>query len=440
MTQKLSLWLAHLRDLLIPAAPFVLLAAALLALAYWWLDPMPPRRVTLATGPAQSAYEEWGQRYARLLAQQGIEVVLRPSQGSAENLELLRRGEVDLGFVQGGSGSASEDEDLSALGNLFVEPLWIFYRSAAVPRIDGLRDLQRLRVNVGTAGSGVPALMQQLIEANGLDPQRMQLLQLEPTPAVVALLDGRIDALVFASAPESLLVQMLLKTPGIALMDLAQSEAYARRFHFLSPVTLPRGVVDLATDLPPRDVRLVATTTTLLAGPEVHPALLQLFSQASLRLHRGAGWFNRARSYPNADLASYPLAREAERTLRSGVPLLQRYLPFTLANLLERMWLALGLIIALLLPLGRIVPPLYEFRVRSRVFRWYAQLRQIEERLQTGQATVASLVQELDELETRVGRIRIPLSYADELYALRNHIDLVRRHLRGEDRAPATPG
>ncbi|MBX9872501.1 MAG: C4-dicarboxylate ABC transporter substrate-binding protein, partial [Burkholderiaceae bacterium] len=119
---------------------------------------------------------------------------------------------------------------------------------------------------------------------------------------------------------------------------------------------------------------------------------------------------------------------------------LQRYLPFTLANLLERMWLALGLIIALLLPLGRIVPPLYEFRVRSRVFRWYAQLRQIEERLQTGQATVASLVHELDELETRVGRIRIPLSYADELYALRNHIDLVRRHLRGEDRAPATPG
>jgi hypothetical protein len=225
---------------------------------------------------------------------------------------------------------------------------------------------------------------------------------------------------------------MLLKTPGIALMDLAQSEAYARRFHFLSPVTLPRGVVDLATDLPPRDVRLVATTTTLLAGPEVHPALLQLFSQASLRLHRGAGWFNRARSYPNADLAGYPLAREAERTLRNGVPLLQRYLPFTLANLLERMWLALGLIIALLLPLGRIVPPLYEFRVRSRVFRWYAQLRQIEERLQTGQTTVDALVQELDELETRVGRIRIPLSYADELYALRNHIDLVRRRLRGE--------
>lgn len=440
MTQRLSLWLAHLRDLLVPAAPFVLLAAALLALAYWWLDPMPPRRVTLATGPAQSAYEEWGQRYARLLAQQGIEVVLRPSQGSAENLELLRRGEVDLGFVQGGSGNADEAEELSALGNLFVEPLWIFYRSAAVRRLDGLRDLQRLRVNVGNAGSGAPALMQQLIEANGLDPQRMQLLQLEPTPAVVALLDGRIDALVFASAPESLLVQMLLKTPGIALMDLAQSEAYARRFHFLSPVTLPRGVVDLATDLPPRDVRLVATTTTLLAGPGVHPALLQLFSQASLRLHRGAGWFNRARSYPNADLAGYPLAREAERTLRNGVPLLQRYLPFTLANLLERMWLALGLIIALLLPLGRIVPPLYEFRVRSRVFRWYAQLRQIEERLQTGQATADALVRELDELETRVGRIRIPLSYADELYALRNHIDLVRRRLRGDDRAPASAG
>ena len=436
MPGSLRYTLISLRDLLVSAGPLVLLAALLLALTYWWLDPMPPKRITLATGPAQSAYDEFGKRYAQALAVHGIEVQLRPSQGAAQNLQQLQQGAVELGFVQGGSsGTAAEAGELVSLGSLFVEPVWLFYRSEVARgaphrgELTALGDLQGLRVNVGTDGSGVPSLMGKLLEANHIDPARLTLTRLEPTPAVMALLAGEIDALVFASAPESLMVQMLLQTPGIALMDFAQSEAYARRFPFLTPVTLPRGVVDLASDLPPRDVRLIATTTTLLAGPDVHPALLQLFSQAALQLHGGAGWFNRAREFPSAAHTEYPLAREAERTLQGGVPLLQRYLPFSLANLLERMWLALGLIVALLLPLSRIVPPMYEFRVRSRVFRWYGRLRQIEERMQAAGASRAGLLEELDQLEARVGRIKVPLSYADELYALRNHIELVRRRL-----------
>ena len=188
-------------------------------------------------------------------------------------------------------------------------------------------------------------------------------------------------------------------------------------------------MVDLAANVPPADVRLVATTTTLLAAPDLHPAVLQLFSQASLPLHGRAGWFNRPREYPLATNAEFPLAKEAERTIRSGVPLLQRYLPFQLANLLERMWLSLGIILALLLPLSRIIPPLYEFRIRSRVFRWYAQLRDIEDRVTEQADATPVLLQELDALELRVGKVVIPLSHTDELYALRNHINLIRQKL-----------
>jgi len=307
------------------------------------------------------------------------------SEGSSDNLQLLRQGRADLGFVQGGSARKTHDADTAsppvALGSLFLEPVWLFYRTDAALRATGsdtlgsLAPLQGLRVNVGTAGSGVPLLMQALFELNRLDTAGMRLSQLDQTAAAVAFLGGEIDALVFASAPESLMVQMLLQTPGVRLLDFAQNEAYSRRLPFLSPVTLPRGVVDLCADVPPRDMRLVASTTTLLARPDVHPAILQLFSQASLELHGHAGWFSRPKEFPMASSAEYPLAREAERTIRNGVPLLQRYLPFSLANLLERMWLSLGIIIALLLPLSRVVPPLYEFRIRSRMFRWYARLR-----------------------------------------------------------------
>ena len=271
--------------------------------------------------------------------------------------------------------------------------------------------------------------MGKLFDVNRIDASTLTLSRLEQTPATVAFLNGDLDALVFASAPEALMVQMLLQTPGVKLMDFAQSEAYSRRFAFLTPVTLPRGVVDLASDVPARDVRLVASTTTLIAREGMHPAVLQLFSQAALALHGEAGWFNRAHEFPNAAHTEFPLSREAERTMRNGIPLLQRYLPFTYANLMERMWLALGIIVAVLLPLSRIVPPLYEFRIRSRVFRWYGQLRDIEERAAGAAEPLQELVEELTRLETRVGKITVPLSYADELYDLRNHIDLVRQKL-----------
>ena len=437
MPRALRITLLSLRDLLVSAGPLVLLTLALLTLAYWWLDPNPPRRVTLATGPAQSAYAEFGQRYRKEMAAQGIEVVLLPSEGSSDNLQLLLRGRADLGFVQGGSASTAEldDDKPVSLGSLFLEPVWLFYRTDAARKATGsdtlgaLAQLQGLRINVGTAGSGVPHLMKRLFELNRLEAGGMQLSQLDQTAATVAFLGGEVDALVFASAPESLMVQMLLQTPGVALLNFAQNEAYSRRLPFLSPVTLPRGVVDLAADVPAQDVRLVAPTTTLLARPGVHPAILQLFSQAALNLHGHAGWFSRSHEYPIAANAEYPLAREAERTIRDGVPLLQRYLPFSLANLLERMWLSLGIIIALLLPLSRVVPPLYEFRIRSRVFRWYGQLRDIESRSTTQANALPALLEELDRLEARVGKVVVPLSYTDELYALRNHIEMVRQKL-----------
>lgn len=429
--------LLSLRDLLASAGPFILVAIVLLTLAYWWLDPNPPKRVTLATGPAQSAYAEFGTRYAKALAANGIQVVLLPSEGSSANLQLVREGKADLGFVQGGSGArdVSGDNAPVSLGSLFVEPVWLFYRAESASKVTptgilgSLTQLKGLRVNVGTAGDGVPNLMNALFDVNRIESSGMTLSQLDQTSATVAFLNGELDALVFASAPESLMVQMLLQTPGIKLMDFAQNEAYSRRLPFLAAVSLPRGVVDLASDLPATDVRLVAPTTTLLAGPKVHPAILQLFSQASLSFHGGAGWFSRAHEFPNAANTEFPLAKEAERTIQNGVPLLQRYLPFSLANLMERMWLALGIIVAVLLPLSRIIPPLYEFRIRSRVFRWYGQLREIEGRLDSEPGSGTALVAELDQMDERVGKITVPLSYTDELYALRNHIQLVRRKM-----------
>ena len=440
MPRFLKLILLSIRDLIASAGPVVFLVIGLLIAAYWWLQPQPPRRVTLATGPAGSAYAEFGQRYARALATNGIEVVLKPSEGSSDNLQMLRNGTADVGFVRGGSADVVADEEagLSSLGSLFYEPLWIFYRSDAARTVnrktgtlESIAQLKGLRVNVDKPGSGVPEIMERMLRANHLDASALQLSNLEQTPATEALQAGLLDVIVLASAPQSPLVQQLLRGPGIALMDLAQSDAYSRRFPFLQAVSLPRGVVDLARDVPTHDVSMLAATTSLLAREQTHPALRQLFAQSAQTLHGDAGWFNRARDFPNTRTSELPVSPEGDRAINGTPPFWQRYLPFWASNLIERMWLVLGGLVVLMLPLSRVVPPLYQFRVRSRVFRWYGQLRDIETQLESPEADHDALLTKLDDLERRVNKVAVPLSYADELYALRNNISAVRQRVVG---------
>ncbi len=444
MPNQLRHTLLSFRDLLVTFGPFIVLAVALLGLAYWALDPNPPKKVVLATGADQGAYAEFGKKYVQALKAYGITVELRPTQGAAENLQLLRdpASGVDIAFVQGGADDRSaqqdeEDTSLVALGSLFYEPVWLFYRSDAAqrllkaPTLTSLSQLPGWRLNIGAEGSGVPNLVNKLIAANNIEPASLTLLRQPQTPAVVALLGGEADALVFASAPESLMVQMLLQTPGISLYNFAQADAYSRRFAFLTPVTLPRGVVDLARDMPPQDVRLIAPTATLLARKETHPALIQLFVQTAQQVHGGAGWFQRKGELPVAAGTEEPLAKEAQRFYSLGTPVLQRYLPFWLANLIDRMWPVLVTIVAALIPLSRTLPPLYQFRIRKRIFRWYAQLREVEDAIDKRPAN--ELLQDLNVLEERVGNVSVPLSYADELYALRSNILMVRRRLAGAD-------
>ena len=449
MPTTLKHTLLSFRDLLATFGPFIVLAIALLAVAYWVLDPTPPKKVVLATGTGQGAYAEFGKRYGEILKTYGITVELRATEGAAENLRLLRdpQSGVDIAFAQGGAGerlrreanavAAADDADdagLVSLGSLFVEPVWLFYRIDSAerllkaPALTSLSQLPGWRINIGAPGSGTPNLMFKLIEANKLDANALTIVRKSQTPATVDLINGDVDALVFASAPESLMVQMLLQTPGIALYDFVQADAYSRRFPFLTPVTLPRGVVDLAGDVPARDVHLIAPTATLLARAQTHPALLQLFMQAAQQVHGNAGWFQHKGDFPKAGGTEQPLAKEAQRFYSGGMPVLQRYLPFWFANLIERMWPVLVTIIAVLIPLSRMLPPLYQFRIRSRIFRWYAQLREVEDAV--GKRPAHELLDELQGIEAHVEGVNVPLSYADELYSLRSHIQMVGNKLR----------
>ena len=424
-----------LRDLLVASGPTIILVTAAFIAAYLLVDPAPPRSVRLATGQDNSAYQAFGAQYAAALKKDEISVALQPTLGSLQNLERLRSGQADIAFVQ--SGSTSEEEagklGLVSLGSLFTEPVWLFLRDSV--KTNNLTGLRGLRINLGPEGTGVPNLFRQVLAVNGVEPQELTISALENTPATVELLEGRIDGLVFSSAPEAPLIQMLLQTPGIRLFNFSQADAYTRRLPFLTHVTLPRGIVDLGRDIPAQDYHLIAPTATLVAREDLHPALIDLFVKAATDIHGGAGWFQQQGQFPSPKFTEIPVADEAAKYYRDGPPFLQRYMRFWVANLFERLWVVVVALAALVIPLSKIVPPLYVWRVRSRVYRWYGELRAVEqawERVEEAQRETvrAELLHRLDEIEEQVNHISIPLAYADGLYGLRGHINIVRQRLK----------
>ncbi|HEU4373190.1 MAG TPA: TAXI family TRAP transporter solute-binding subunit [Telluria sp.] len=422
------------RDLVATAGPTIFLIAALCALAYFIVDPAPPRHVTLATGQENSAYEEFGKKYAAALARDGIKVTMKRSLGSQENLQLLNEGKVDVAFVQSGSTNEAEAhrKGLVSLGSLFSEPVWLFMREPVA--VTELSQLKGLKINLGPEGTGIPKLFRQVLAMNGVEPADLTIGALENTPATVELLEGRIDGLVFSSGPDALLVQMLLQTPGIKLFNFDQAEAYSRRLPFLSHVVLPRGIVDLGRNLPPQDYHLIAPTATLVARANLHPALIELFVQAAADIHGGTGWFQQQGQFPSARYTEIPVAREAAKFYKDGPPLLQRYMPFWVANLFDRLWVVVVALAALIIPFSKVVPPLYVWRIKSRVYRWYGQLRSVEQALDEAEGddrrkVCAELLKRLDDIEERVNRMSIPLAFADSLYGLRSHINFVRQRV-----------
>lgn len=424
--------LLSLRDLFGTAWPIVLVVAIGVIVAYPFIKPAPPEVLRIGTGPADGVYRAFAERYAAILRQSGIRLQIETSSGSAENIARLRRGEIDVAFVQGGvlpDAEAAALTELRSLGSTYYEPVWVFYRG---PRPLGrVSDLAGRRIAIGAEGSGVRGLALKILEANEIDFDR-NLVPLAGLDAAEALQQGKVDAAFIIAAPEAPVVQVLLRSPGVRVMSFAQADGYTRHFPFLTRLALPRGAVDLVRDTPPRDTALLAATTNLVASADIHPALVFLLLQAAGEVHGGSGFFQRQNEFPAYLDASFPLAPEAARYYKSGPPFLQRYLPFWAAVLADRMIVMLLPLIALLVPLLRIAPMLYAWRVRGKIFRLYGELKFLESEIRSNFSHELrdEYFARLDRIDEEASRRNVPLAFTDLVYTLREHVNLVRRQLR----------
>ena len=417
------------------ALPIALVVTLVFGITWHFVQPAPPHRIVMAAGVSGGVYDSAARSYAAYFAQNGFELVVKPSAGSIQNYQMLLdpNSDVDVALVQGGTAPAPDQRrHLRAICSVYFEPLWIFHRSSTP--ITHLTDLAGKKLGIGPAGSGGRALAERVLHENGIgtgtDPATV--LSDEPGPAAAAALaDGRLDAVFLVSGPENPVIGQLIQTPGVRLMSFQNAEAYARRLGFLSRVDLFEGSLDLAKDLPGQDVELVAPAAMIVARDTTHTAIIELLVQAAKTVHAAGTLLNEPGVFPSANYVDVPMDGDAVHFLKIPQSFLHRTLPFWVASLVDRMLILLLPSLVVLLPLLKLTPVVYRWRMRSRIYRWYAQLRLIDSRQlahPSGEQLKADH-QELQTLDRELARVKVPLSFMQELYDLRMHVGYLSQRL-----------
>lgn len=422
--------------------PAIALTIIGFVVAYQFVDPAPPKQISIACGSQEGANFIFAKAYQEIMAQEGVTLNIKTTAGSVENLKLLQAesGSVEVAFVQGGLRSLAQNANLVSLGSLFFEPLWIFHRKDLA--IEHTSDLKGLRLAVGEEGGGTKILTMHLLQLNGINTKNTQILSLGYQRAAEMLMEGEVDVAFFVSTHRAPYVLNLIDSKSVELVGTPRAEAYAFLYQYLYLLKVPEGVIDLEANIPSQDLSLIAPTTQLVARSDLHPALVNLLMQAAGEVHRSGTEFERQGEFPSPKYLDFELSEEAGRFYKYGPPFLQRYLPFWVANFIDRMKIMLVPIIVVFFPLFKVIPPLYRWRMRRRIFRWYAELDVVDPDIHREEAaeSLQALLVKLDEIEEKVSQVAVPLGYAEGLYALRVHIEMLRNKLRHAAQRGETSG
>jgi len=407
-------------------------AAILLAAALFIFATLPPRTVTMATGPAGGAYHELGQRYREILARSGVRLRLVNTTGSLDNLARLRdrRSGVHAAFIQGGSTTKEESQNAESLGTIYFEPLWLFYRSGIG---EGIERFRGRRVSIGPEGSGGRALALEILKRTKVDAVVGQLLALPPQEAADRLIAGEIDIAFVVLGWESPVVRRLMAADGIEVASVPRPDAFIALYPFLSKAVLPAGVADLAANRPPADVVLLSTRASLAVRSDLSSAIQYLLLNAAVEIHSPPGIFQKAGQFPAGESGDLPLSEEAQRFYKSGRPVLQAYLPFWMAALVERFLVVFVPLLVLLYPAFALLPRAYDWLMQSKIRRLYDEMKSIERELASGHEAPDALNAKLDRIYQSASELQLPARYASMQYTLRMHLDLVRARIAASE-------
>jgi TRAP-type uncharacterized transport system substrate-binding protein len=396
--------------------------------------PLPPHRLVISTGREDGIYYQYALEYQRILRAHGFTLDVQTGPGSVDTLRRLALGQVDAGFVQGGTGP-SDAAGVTSLGSLFYEPLWTFHRKDL--RVPYLSDLRGRRLAIGEDGSGTQALSLRLLSDNNVTATNTRLRSLGGAQAEIALTSGEVDAAFFVISPRADIIHRLLANRDIELMSVRRHLAYSGRHQFVASLHIGEGMLDIASNIPREDKLLVGVTATLAVRSGIHPDHVRLLLNAVDRVHHDGGLLERRGQFPSAANLELPLNEQAARYLRTGPSWLERSFPFWVAGLLDRLVLVILPVVTLMFPLFGLVLPLMDRRHRRGIARRYELLRQSAIRCDS--ASPSMVEREIERLRALrhevIEESDVPLIYFKEIFHLTMHLDLLLERLERRQHA-----
>ena len=412
---------------LIVVLPWATVALVLLYLTYRWVDPLPPRHLTIAAGTPASGYDNFARQYARILARHGVELEIRSSAGAVEDLDLLRNpaSGVQAAITTFGVSRSADADMLYSLGGIFDSAIFIFYRNAEP--ITVFAQFRGKRLSIGVPGSALRSLILEVLKATGGMDASTQFVDLDNAQSIDALIRGEIDVAIVPQL-EGGPSQRGLDVPGIRLISVAQAEAVAKAVPGLKHVVLWRGLIDLSRDIPNSDVDLLASRNRLLVRRDLHPALQYLLLEAMREVHAPAGAFNRLGEFPAEQSNDLALSPTAEVFYRSGPTFWQRYTTFWLTSLISRVVFFVIPVIAAMIPIIGFTLALYRWLHTRRIARLHRALGNLE-RERTKSADSSRLVEyqnRIAEIDTALQLLKVPPQFEVDLERLKIHLRMVQ--------------
>jgi TRAP transporter TAXI family solute receptor len=396
-----------------------LLIVSFLIYLYNLIEPVPVKKISIATGRESGIYYKYALRYKKLLEAEGIAVTIVKTAGSLETLKLLNKKEVDIGFVQSGTASLEDKKHLNSIASLYFEPLWIFHR-ASLGKVIYLNELNGTRLSVGEKGSGTLALTEKLLAQTNLN-NHVTLFNLDINSSYSYFKEGKLDTFFTVLSADSLLIQEILRDKELNLIELKRAKAFTEHFPFLQVHKIYEGGLDLKRDIPSEDVALLSTTATLITGKEVDKTLIRLVIKKIKESSPEGSIF------PSPNYLEIPIHPASEKYLLYGDSFLEKIFPYWIASNIDRLKFLLIPLLTLLIPLFKSIVPLYRWRSRAKIYKWYRELDRISENWESFNTEELEKAQiELEALGREIrSKTDVPLSFKWEYHTLQHHIDNV---------------
>ena len=400
----------------------------------WILIPPPPKSIEMATGFPTGLYYQFGERLKKELASEGVNLEVKATGGTIDNLALLNdpKSGVAYAMIQGGVADISKYPNLVSIAGMFYEPIWVWYREPSFKneggRLQVLGQLKGKRVAIGNEGSGTLALSTTLLKVSGIASNEIYAERLKPDQALTKLSNGDLDAVFIVAAAEAPILEKFYKIPGIRLMSFDQADAYTRNLPYLSKVNVPRGLLSIEHDIPRQDIQVVAPTATLVTHNNVSPAMISLLLGASYDILKSYSRLQKPGEFPSSVGMDFPLHVDAEIYLKDGPSFLHRHLPFWTAVWVGRFVKIVIPLLVILIPLFTYIPSAKNFLLRLKLAQVYAELRELEKNAFNFDLKEKNL-KDLEGIEKRVNNIRVSMMDSKELYDLKGHVGEVRARL-----------